>query len=155
MKYNCDFPVKKGTINNYIANADYAIEFSSVVDDRYSYVLYKTVVFLVDSNKEAVSSGGVKKCTDDYAYVWFWLEPVPDILVDECWNVLEAMTRQTGIKYSFVVIDSNDFTSEDERIINRGYEEFEGLDVDLMAERLGAGIIHDKSFRKLVLSTKK
>lgn len=87
--------------------------------------------------------------------MFFWSEPVPNILFDECWDVLEAMARQIGIKYSFIVIDSNNFTSDDERIINRGYDEFEGIDVNLMAEQIGAKIIHDKSFRKLVCSAKK
>lgn len=60
MRYNRDYPVKQGTIKDYSANTKYAIEFPSIVDNSYSYVLYKSVVFLMDSKKEPVSSGGVK-----------------------------------------------------------------------------------------------
>lgn len=154
MNYNVDFKVQTGKIENYTADLDYGIEFSSNTDNRYSYLLYKTVVFLLDSQKEVISSGSVKKCTDDYAYVLFWLEPVPDKLKNECWDVLEQMTRQMGTRYSFFVVDSKDFTNEDKRIVNRGYEEFDGFDDELMEKKLGARLIYDKSFRKLVYSDK-
>jgi len=151
MNYNVDFNVKSGNIGDYRANADYGIEFVSDVDNRYSYLLYKTVVFLLDSNKAVISSGSVKKCLADYAYVMFWLEPVKDELRKECWDILELMTRQLEIKYAFFVVDSLLINDEDRQIISRGYEEFDGLDDELMADKLGARIIHDKSFRKQVV----
>ena len=149
-KDNGLFLIKKGIITDWNSCCDYAIEIPCEIDEDYSYVLFKDTAFLAYGDELFVNNG-FEIYSDKYAYIRFYYEGVPNHLRNDFIEILEKMIALVGIKYAFIVCDSKEgFDEYDYLMFNRGYKEFFEISPDLLAEKLGAYIIFDCTYRKRV-----
>ena len=154
MAYEFGFSIHNGTMADYVAENDIGIRFSCESYKGYLFVLYKNTVFLLDNEDNVIVNNGIKAYSDEYAYVRFYFEPVPDDLVNEFIDLLELMIQREHIKYAFIVSVKGNIDICEHIFLDRGYEEFYGIDPERLAETLGAHIIYDATYRKQVYSDK-
>ena len=150
-KINSLFSIKKGVITDWNSDYDFAVEIPCEVDSDYSYVLYKNTAFLA-YEEDLISNNGIKVYSDEYAYICFYDEGVPNHLRNDFIGLLEKMVALKGIKFAFTVCDSKSgFSQYDHLLFDRGYKEFSGINSDILAEKLGAYLIYDCTYRKRVI----
>lgn len=141
---------KKGFLEDYNFKLSYGIEFNSKIDARYSYMIFKNVIFVL-SKGNVISSSTIKKYSDKYANIILYYEGTPKILVNELITLLEKITKKENIEYAFITSTIKELNFEETKtFLKRGYKKFNEINKEQLEKCLGANVYFDETYRKKV-----